>query len=87
MQVTHSFSLALSPQSLSEESTGPQLIYFQLYPSFLGSEVQYLSVVFDVSEKVLYSVEDVGETVLACPNVLCCLRIVNLNFGCAKVLV
>ena len=47
---------------------------------------RHLSIVFKASEKILYVFEDVDESVLACSNILDCLRILSVNFARAKVL-
>ena len=46
---------------------------------------RHLSIVFKASEKILYAFKDVDESILACSNILGCLRMVNVNFARAKV--
>jgi hypothetical protein len=45
---------------------------------------RHLSIVFKSSEKILYAFEDIDEIVLACPNVLDCLGIENVDFASSK---
>ena len=46
---------------------------------------RHLSIIFKASKKILYAFEDVDESVLACSNILECLRIVKVDFARAKV--
>ena len=79
--------------------TRPALLYLlgryrenqQDFNQYLSDDIhhlwgwRYFGIVFEAPEKVLYAFKDVDESVLACPDVLRCLRIVGVNLGCVKV--